>query len=257
MKISSIKNFNTKPVQNPVFKHSVDKNSVGTSTDTFCNTNDNINSVTIDSYGHLTNIDFKKPVTIANAIKTILKTQNKTIKDKMFMADYTDDKLLDMYVEINSVEELKDLKVKKFIGMGEYALTFEVADGNIIKITNGNHFPCNRKSDFFDLPIIRHGQMGRIHYYIEEKVSQNDITDEEIEELITKIEQADYTIQDYLLTKECADNKYGHPFKKRQFGRTKDGKVYLIDPGCAIDEKPLITKLAQKIRQFLTFNFNN
>ena len=257
MKISSIKNFNTKPVQNPVFKHSVDKNVFETSGDVFSSADDNINSVTIDSYGYLTNIDFKKPVTIANAIKTILKTQNNEVREKMFMASYTEDNLFDMYVDINSDRALKDLKVKKFIGMGVYALVFETTDGDIIKITNGNHFPCNRKPDFFDLPIIRHGQMGRTHYYIEEKVSQNDITDEEIEELITKIEQADYTIQDYLLTKECADNKYGHPFKKRQFGRTKDGKVYLIDPGCAIDEKSLITKLAQKIRQFLTFNFNN
>lgn len=247
MKPISIKNFNINPIQSPVFKGNVKTNSFDSAQDTFyC---DNIDSIRTDSYGHLTNIKFKEPVTIAKALKTLYTTQNKEVEEKMFWAYYTKDQLFEMYAEINSAKELENIKVKNMTGMGVFALAFETTDGDVIKVSKGNHFPYNRKPDFFDLPIKASGTKGRTYYYVEEKVSQNDITDEEIEQLINEIENAGYRMEDYLLIHQRADNKYGHPFKKNQFGRAKDGKVYLIDPGCAIKEKKsLVVKLAEKIR---------
>lgn len=250
MKVSSIQNFNINPIQSPAFKGNVETNIFGTERDIFFSINDNIDSVKTDSRGRIEHIDFKKPLSIARAIKSLSITQNEELKNKLFDALYTEDKLFDMYVEINSVKDLENLEVKNLTGMGFFALAFETTDGDVIKVSTRKHFPYNRKPDFFDLPIKASGKKGRTYYYVEEKVSQNDITDEEIEQLINEIKQAGYRVEDYLLIHERADNKYGHPFKKNQFGRAKDGKVYLVDPGCAIkNKKPLVVKLAENIKK--------
>lgn len=66
---------------------------------------------------------------------------------------------------------------------------------------------------------------------MEEKVSQNDITQKELKELCANIISQGYTLKDYILD---LDENAEMIIKTQQFGRAKNGKIYLIDLGCAI-----------------------
>ena len=124
----------------------------------------------------------------------------------------------------------------------------------MLKITEGEHFPYGRKPADFDLPVIKSGKISpndRLYYYLEEKVRQDNLEDAEIVKLIQYIQSKGYSMRDYL--KDFAEPDAPHAeIKQKQFGRASDGKIYLIDPGCAYlqtEEKTgFFKRVLEKIR---------
>jgi len=214
---------------------------------------DFIKKVEPTTFHRLKKVEFKMPITIVDALLCIAESKNKIIGESLLYNLHSKDGLKEMAIEANSNDFLRNIKVKKLIGMGGFALVFETETKKALKIVGIEHFPNKRKHVFFDIPIIKKGSLGHSKYYIEEKAKMN-VTKDEAFNLIKKIKECGYKIND------CFYNSDMKTFKEEvfdknlvkldQFGRCEDGKVYLIDPGCAIE--PLkIEKLAKKITTWI------
>ena len=158
--------------------------------------------------------------------------------------------------EIKRSDTLQKIKIKALQGYGQKAYAFMSEDGDIIKITNGDHF-AGRTPDVFDLPIKQAGRIipkGKFYYYIEEKVSQENITQEELKGFIKTIKGLGYDLFDY------KNSDVDLPFISiniNQFGKTRNGQLYLIDPECAFKKTsknkfpPYLTKLLSRFSFFV------
>ena len=75
------------------------------------------------------------------------------------------------------------------------------------------------------------------YYYLQEKITQDDLAQDELRSFVKNIKKQGYKMKDYLLhyTPENVDET----IRTDQFGRAGNGKIYLIDPGCAIPSKEL------------------
>ena len=140
------------------------------------------------------------------------------------------EELLQLGQEIFQSNEIRKINVKSLIGYGKRALVFETEDGQILKITKGDHFDGRAAVDF-DLPIQKSGKIapdGEYYYYLEEKASFDNINYKEVKSVIKHIKSLGYYLRDL-------DNEGILLTNKRfsQFGRGKDGKIYLVDPECA------------------------
>ena len=117
--------------------------------------------------------------------------------------------------------ELAATMVKKFVGDGLEAIVFETADGDILKLTQGNHFPQGRPHESFDVPIFKQGRVGKLFYYLEEKLLQHNLNEGfviQIKDMIRQYGYKPYDIGDYDI---------------HQIGLSQDGHLYLLDPECA------------------------
>lgn len=224
---NNIPNINTNRAHSTSFK----QKEYAYSLDSY--TMDNISHMGEDSLGEPNRIIFKKPVTVTEALDSILNTPKAAIKKRLLSKLHTEEALYAMKVDLERIKGLKDIKIKQLYGMGVYALAFETTDGKILKISGKSHFPGNRKPASFDLPILKSGKSGYTYYYLEEKVSQGDLTQEELRKFVKGIKAKGYTMKDYLIhiNLDGSDDV----IKEEQFGRAKDGKIYLIDPDCAIE----------------------
>ena len=140
------------------------------------------------------------------------------------------EELLQLGQEIFQSNEIRKINVKSLIGYGKRALVFETEDGQILKITKGDHFDGRAAVDF-DLPIQKSGKIapdGEYYYYLEEKASFDNINYKEVKSVIKHIKSLGYYLRDL-------DNEGILLTNKRfsQFGRGKDGKIHLVDPECA------------------------
>ncbi len=121
--------------------------------------------------------------------------------------------------DLSNSKKLKNLKVNGMIDFGQTAFVFETNDGDILKITSRDHF-LGRQPQNFDLSVKEYDEAfpkSFCHYYVEEKISK-DVASKDLYSLVEKIKKQGYKIVD---------------FRSEQFGKTKDGKVVLIDPECA------------------------
>lgn len=212
-----------------------------------------ISSSILKKHNELAEVIFKTPISPYRAIWALAKSSDPNVSQALFHKMHTPDELEEMAFDISASDFLRDIKVKKLIGLGAYAFAFETEDGKILKITNGNHFHNKRKPDFFDIPIIHQGRMCRTYYYLEDKLSQDDLTQEELKNLVKQIEEKGYILRDVYYS-----SRYGEisdKVKPEQFGRAKDGKIYLLDAGCVfppdkplIDIKSIIGKLKRLIK---------
>lgn len=201
----------------------------------------NIKAIKKNKNNHLKSIDFKYPITVSEALYNLSKTNSEYISYEMLRKLHTTEQLYDMSETLKNTNNIGDIKVKSLAGIGTYALAFEMEDEKILKLTDIEHFANGRKPADFDLPIIKSGKtMGYrpYYYYIEEKVTQHDITQKEIRTLVGHIKQLGYEMTDHLIYGE--DGSPNAIYKIEQFGRTKDGKVYLIDPRCVIETKDVL-----------------
>lgn len=173
----------------------------------------------------LKSIRFEKTISIIDALKLFIESPD-ILDDFSKLKIYSPKKDIELLIrEINGSEKLKNKQTNNLIGCGYSSYVFDIGDDKVLKFTLGDHFN-GRKPEFFDLPVQEGGKIAQDsshYYYIEEKVSHDNITDSDI-----KIMEAQAGILDYLLL-DC------HSY--RQFGRTKDGHLYLIDPECA-EKKP-------------------
>ena len=130
--------------------------------------------------------------------------------------------MLDVFVkEVEKNEELASMPVKKYLGKGSSAIAFETSEGDVLKLTEGNHFPMSRPVEDFDVPIFKKGKSGKIRFYVEEKLYQHGMTDGFVE-----------IVKDMIKSKGYRPYDIGSS-DIHQIGISKEGKIYLLDPECA------------------------
>lgn len=130
--------------------------------------------------------------------------------------------IFDIFIKETSKDtELSSQKVRCLVGRGSTAAAFETPEGKILKLSIGNHFPMNRPHESFDVPLYAKGKIGKIHYYIEEKLYQHGLSPEFVDIVKQAIKQKGYKTFDF------------YDYDVQQIGISKDGKLYLLDPECA------------------------
>lgn len=233
--------------KNPVsFLGGVSKDFDNINLDQFKKNNSCIADYEIDiSNGDLKKIYLRKPVPVWEVFDSIVNSDDVLLKSAILRNLHTMDELSYMSENLKQMKNLSEHRVKSLEGIGAFAFAFETEDGKILKVTPYQHFPNGRKPDDFDLPIEKTGNKNGVYYYLEAKVSNENITDNELKEFVNYIREKGYTVRDYIGF--TADEEY---LNKAQFGKTPDGKLYLIDPGCAVapyKRKFGITSLIKKL----------
>ena len=223
--------YNNKIVK-PSFKQDMDYDSLKDSfSERFEGDKKNIAFVKTTKNNHLKSIIFKRPTKVKDIFYELSLTKDTFIYDELLKNLHSPEDLEQIAIELES-SKIGNTKVKSLIGIGAFALVFETEDGDILKITDVNHFPQNRKPDDFDLPIKQKGKIKNCYYYFEEKISQDNLSQKELKQLVKYIKDKGYKMRDYLVHYD--EDNPDAIIKTTQFGRTKDGKIYLIDPGGAI-----------------------
>lgn len=147
--------------------------------------------------------------------------------------------LLDEFISgVAKDEKLASTKVKGYLATGASSIVFETEDGDVLKLTRGNHFPLNRPHESFDVPIKEQGRVGKIRYYVEEKLLQHGLSDGFVQIMKDRIRDAGY---------RCSDLGDGDI---HQIGMSKKGELYLLDPECA-KYKTIFHALFDKVKRFL------
>ena len=191
-------------------------------------------ALNFDSNGDLSVINYYPDVALSGAIMDILR-DGILLEELSKIKINPKQELKKLEQEILKSKDIREVKVKSLIGYGYRALVFETEDGKVIKITHGDHFNGRKPADF-DLPIIQSGKLtddGEFYYYIEEKISHDNLTQSELSDFIKKIKKSGYRLTDYRVD--------GLPFGEisaEQFGRLQNGKIYLIDPESAVKIDP-------------------
>lgn len=231
------------------FGNKYNQNSNHINLDQFKKNNPCIADYEIDiSNGDLKKIYLRKPVPVWEVFDSIVNSDDVLLKSSILRNLHTMEELSYMSENLKQMKNLSEHRVKSLEGIGAFAFAFETEDGKILKVTPYQHFPNGRKPDDFDLPIEKTGNKNGVYYYLEAKVSNENITDNELKEFINYIREKGYTVRDYIGF--TADEEY---LNKAQFGKTPDGKLYLIDPGCAVapyKRKFAITSLIKKLWSF-------
>lgn len=239
--------------QNIATKHYQNRTFKGGKTELSSSTDNLIKNVKPTTYHRIKSLEFIKPISIVQALYCIAESKNKTIQEALLYNLHSAEEIKEIAIEANSNDFFRNIKVKKLLGMGGFAFVFETTKNNALKIVGMEHFPNKRKPEFFDFPIIKKGSLGRAKYYIEEKAEMN-VTKEEAFNLLKKIKDFGFKINDCFYLSRNMQIREDVLNKKRikldQFGRGEDGKVYLLDPGCAI--APLkVEKLIGKIKNYI------
>ncbi len=207
--------------------------------------NKDIKEIILSPYGNLKSIVFKQPLKVTEVLYDLCKSQDYFISTELLKSLQSPENLYDMSEAFSQIKIINDTKVTSLLGFGINAMVFETQDGEVLKLTCKNHFPDNRKPADFDLPIREKGYITYQHrpyyYYFEEKVNFENLTKSEVIKLINHMKELGYTVVDYL-NKPHEINPSNNNIKFKQFGRAKDGKIYLIDPECAIASKKMLDK---------------
>ncbi len=146
---------------------------------------------------------------------------------------------IDVFIKaVSNNEKLSNIKIKNFLAQGSSAIVFETDDNKILKLTTGNHFPLNRPTEDFDVPIYEKGKIGKIHYYLEEKLYQHGLSEPFVQEIKERIKNKGYKSFDI------------YDGDINQIGLSKDGKLYLLDPECA-KYKTIFHAIFDKIKNFI------
>ena len=150
-----------------------------------------------------------------------------------------DIKMTDVFIkEVSKNDEVANKLVKKYLCKGSAALVFETPEGEILKLTLGNHFPLNRPVESFDVPVYEHKKSGKVHCYLEEKLYQHGLSDVFVDEVKNHIREKGYRTFDF------------YDGDINQIGLSKEGKLYLLDPECA-KYKTIFHAIFDKIKQLL------
>lgn len=206
---------------------------------------ENIAKLVCHAEGELKQIIYSTPQTISTAFIRLLQTKNKFIKDELKASFHSGLEIQRIIKDLKKSPQIGESYVKSLYGFGATAFAFELDNGNILKITQYNHFPEDREPADFDVPIYEKGKIGEnTYYYIEEKLFQTNITQEEIKELCNYIESQGYELRD---VKHFFKKDY---YLERQFGKDTEGNLYLCDPGCARlkeDRLPILKSIKRAI----------
>ncbi len=236
MKVSNIFQINTKDNNSTTLKQKNSATEICKNTsDSFCKKVDYILCSKSRRFGELDIVVFKTSISPAKGLLSLLYSTDKNITNALLYKMHTPDELVWMALDVASDDYLSTLKVTKLVGLGSKAFVFELNDGKILKLTNGSHFPNRRKPDFFDVPIIKQGRSCRTYYYIEEKMNQKGLSQEKLQNFIKMVEEKGYTFRDHFHSNE--KDKINPKIRTEQFGISKNGQLYLLDPECALAPK--------------------
>lgn len=193
---------------------------------------ENIKNLTFAKGRVVTQILYNTPIPVQKALKNILTTKNWDIKNSF--SDVTK-MITNIITDLRLDSEIANTEVTALIGCGSYAIAFETKDEKVLKLSDKNHFSFNRKPANFDVPIFKMGKLGNYgtHYYLEKKLSSENLEHTELEKFCEEITSQGYYLED-ILNENCIIPD----FKARQFGKDENGKLYLLDPGCAIEKYP-------------------
>lgn len=205
---------------------------------------ENIEKIVCHPDGELKRIIYSKPQSVLTAFTKFLQTKNEFVKDELRKSFHSDFEIQEIIKDLKKSPKIANLNVKSLYGLGATAFAFELENENILKITQYNHFPDDREPADFDTPIYEKGKIGQnTYYYIEEKLFQANLDQDEIKELCDYIESQGYELRD---VQDIRDNKY----LERQFGKDKNDNLYLCDPGCARLEEhrlPILKRIKRAI----------
>lgn len=170
---------------------------------------------------------YPRPITLRKALSKISKNG---------------DEFANIFIEkVSSDSFLASQNVKSYLNRGSAAIVFETSDGQILKLTEGSHFPLNRPHESFDVPIYEKGKIGKIHYYLEEKLYQHGLSKPFVDTIKERIKNKGYR------TFDIFDGDIN------QIGLSKDGKLYLLDPECA-KYKTIFHAIFNKAKKFILKN---
>lgn len=157
---------------------------------------------------------------------TFKKASKKSMRlDEVLLAGKINGKVFDIdkssIKKISQDKNLASTPITDFISQGSSAIVFETENGQVLKLTEGNHYPLGRSQENFDVPIYKQGKIKNIHYYFEEKLMQHDMPDGFVEIMKDMIKAKGYKPYDLELG------------STHQIGLSSSGKLYLVDPECA------------------------
>ena len=211
--------FSARPMSAPAFKGNAVNDTFEKQTDTIKQTK--YGTIHYNN-GKFSYFEFNRPKNLQNALKAIKYVQNKynllTYGISKYEHTYTD-------FEKAFADRFKDMKFVRYLGAGNTAMAIENTDGKVLKLSFVNQFSFDRKPEKFDARVYEKGKTDdEYYYYIQEKCDITKITNNDIDKISKMIEDAGYTPFD---------------MSEDQIGTAKDGKVYLIDPECAKDDKAM------------------
>lgn len=172
----------------------------------------------------ITGFEYRRPVKLKKALYDVI--SQKELKEGIVGEKVTIQRFLKDLQE-KQVQKILERKVVSLRGYGSSAVAFETADGKIIKLTDGNHFPLNRPHAIFDVPVFKRGNSGRTYFYIEEKLYQHNMPVYWVDTVKDMIKSDGYRAVDIY---DCDTH---------QIGVSKNGRVYLVDPECARYKTPV------------------
>lgn len=235
MQIISFNPPNLNKLQNTAFRgHAPQHRDNKYSVDTFSQTEKNIKSIELTKNNCLKGVTFKRPLSIVEAVNTLAETDDGFLNDELLASLHNYWNLVTMKQNLKTVKELSDIKVTKLIGIGSNALVFETTDGLALKVTDFEQFPNGRKTTKYDLPLLLRGNAKDTGYYLEEKTDHESLTQEELRAFVNEMLDDGCELEDYLVDSMYITDEQEQEIKKGQFGRAKDGKIYLTDPGCML-----------------------
>ena len=213
---------------NPVFKNKPDELHISY-----------VKELEKSSSGLIKSIRYKYPISVANVFKNMAYNQDPFMQARFLAHLHSPEEVKEISSLLDKNPEIGNIKVKSLIGLGVFAYVFETEDGFALKITEGPHFKDNRPPADFDFPILKSGKLAKnniYYYFFEEIAKQDNLKASEILDLIKSIKSQGYEMRDYTL--------WGGGLNYKQFGRASDGKVYLLDPGCAIANNTNVANVA-------------
>lgn len=182
---------------------------------------------------NLTSMTYSKPVTLKKALYDIVSTSSLNegiVGEKTVISNFITD--------LSSNKKLINKKVVGLVGYGSSAVAFETADGKVLKLTSGSHFPLNRPHEIFDVPLYASGKHGKTHFYLEEKLYQHSMPQYFVSTVKDMIVSTGYKASDF------------YSNDTHQIGIAKNGRVYLLDAECA-KYKTLLHAAFDKAKKFI------
>ena len=189
-----------------------------------------------DNCGAIYGVEFDKNLSLEDALKVVKD------EEKINVGLAGDKKALSkMLLDVSSYPNKEEFAlVKSQINTGSSSIVFETVDGDVLKLTRGNHFPLNRPVESFDVPIDKKWEIGKTHIYKEEKLLTHSLCETftgMVEELI---KQSGYKVRDMGGTHQVGiSDKYG--------------RVFLLDPECA-RYKTIFHAIFDKVIRFISSN---
>lgn len=214
---------------------------------------ENIKAYELYNGGELKSIEYSAPQPVIQALENLITTNLSHIRRDLENSMHNKAELKLLVSDLKKNPDIANINVNKLLALGLFAYVFETENGDVLKLTGKNHFPDNRDIEPFDVPILERGKMQNgTYYYVEKKLSQENLSQDEIIEFCKEIQSQGFVLRDVF-------GNFGK-LLVRQFGKDEDGKLYLLDPECAMLEKarlPILKRIKRTIIEMVGMVFED